>query len=515
MATRKPRYLAVLFGDQLDARYPEALGLDPRHDVILMMEVAEASRSPASGVARTAVFLTAMRRFAAQLRSEGWNVDYVVLGDPENTHGFGTELARAIERHRPEAVRRIEAGSFHVDHATRNACETADTPLETTQDPHFFCTAHEFASWASGRKALTMEYFYREMRKQHGILMDGSKPEGGAWNFDKENRKSFKGAPGAPPPPTFEPGDAGRSVIEDIRRHLPDLPGTIERWIWPVTRQQALDALEDFITHRLRFFGDYQDAMWTGEPTLYHSLLSVPLNLKLLDPREVVDAAARAHAKGLAPINAVEGFVRQILGWREFIRGVYFLEGPEYERRNALGHTGSLPEFYWTGQTDMRCMSESIRSVIELGYSHHIARLMVTGNFALLSGIDPAHVNDWYLGMFADGIEWVTAPNTVGMALHADGGIVGTKPYAASGKYIQRMSNYCAHCPHDVTRRSGEGACPFNVFYWDFLLRHEERFSANHRMRMVLKNLERIDAEERVQITVSARTLRQSFGIEN
>ncbi len=511
--SRPIRTLAIILGDQLDLAYPGAIGLDPDRDVIVMVEVAEASRSPASSIIRTATFLSAMRHHAALLREAGWRVEYVQLGDAENTQTFDGEFRRAIERLRPNTAVSIEPGSFAVSRALQSACGAAGIELETITDPHFLCSASEFAEWASGRKSLTMEYFYRSMRKRLGVLMDGADPAGGAWNFDKENRKTFKTAPSPPPVPEFPPDDITLGVLADIKQHLPDLPGRSGRWIWPVTRAQALESLHDFVDHRLAFFGDYQDAMWTGEMTLYHSIISVPLNLKLLDPRELVAAAVEAYESGRAPINAVEGFVRQIIGWREFIRGVYFFEGPDYEQRNGLGQHGSLPDFYWTGETDMRCMRESIEDVLDLGYAHHISRLMVTGNFAMIAGIHPGAVNDWYLGMYADGVEWVTTPNTIGMAMHADGGVVGTKPYAASGKYIQRMSNYCKHCPHDVKRRSGEGACPFNVFYWDFLLRNESRFRANTRMTMMLKNLDRITDEEKVEITVSARSLREQMGI--
>lgn len=513
MAKEQPRKLAVILGDQLDLTYPEALQLDPGRDVIVMVEVAEASRSPASSVIRTAAFLSAMRHHAASLRKAGWTVEYVRLGDDGNTQSFEGEFLRAIERLAPDTVVVIEPGSFAVDRAVRSACVEAGVDLETKPDPHFLCSTSDFAEWASGRKSLTMEYFYRMMRKRLDVLMDEGKPVGGAWNFDKENRRAFKAAPTPPPVPEFPPDEITRGVLDAIKQYLPDLPGRSGTWIWPVTRDQALESLHDFVDHRLAFFGDYQDAMWTGGVTLYHSVISVPLNLKLLNPREVVAAAVEAYQAGRAPINAVEGFVRQIIGWREFIRGVYFFEGAGYEQRNGLDHHGSLPDFYWTGETDMRCMHESIEGVLDLGYAHHISRLMVTGNFAMIAGIDPRLVNDWYLGMYADGVEWVTTPNTIGMAMHADGGVVGTKPYAASGKYIQRMSNYCKHCPHDVKRRSGEGACPFNVFYWDFLIRNESRFRPNARMKMVLKNLDRIADEERVEITVSARSLREQMGI--
>ncbi|MFG0259933.1 MAG: cryptochrome/photolyase family protein, partial [Phycisphaerales bacterium JB041] len=345
MSRSRVRQLAVILGDQLDLSYPEVLGLDPELDRLFMVEVAEASRSPASSIIRTATFLAAMRHHAARLRGSGWRLDYVRLDDEANTQSFEGEFIRAIKRLRPDSVVMVEPGSFAADRSVRSACAAAGVDLEITPDPHFLCSTSEFTDWARRRKSLTMEYFYRRMRKEHDILMDEGEPVGGVWNFDKENRKTFKSAPGPPPVPRFQPDETVRGTLDDIERCLPDLPGGVGTWIWPVTRDQAVESLEDFVEHRLAFFGDYQDAMWTGEATLYHSVISAPLNLKLLNPREVIAAAVGAYEAGRAPINAVEGFVRQIIGWREFIRGVYFFEGSGYERRNSLEQHGSLPEF--------------------------------------------------------------------------------------------------------------------------------------------------------------------------
>jgi deoxyribodipyrimidine photolyase-related protein len=509
----KPHVLGVVFGDQLDRDLPAALGLRKDDDALLMAEVRSESIDTPSHAQRTTLFLSAMRHHAAWLREEGWRVEYVALDDPENTHSLGGEIARACRRLSPDRLIAARPGDHRVHAEFRAAASSAGLASEIIEDPHFLTTPAQFDAWASGRKQLVMEYFYREQRKRLGVLMDGSKPVGGAWNLDKENRSAFKTAPRAPAPPSFKPDAITRAVIKDLGVHLPDLPGTTAGFKWPVTREQALEALDDFIEHRLARFGTYQDAMWLGQRTLYHALLSPALNLKLLNPREVVDRAVAAYDAGRAPLNAVEGFVRQIIGWREFIRGVYWHEGPGYAERNSLDHHGRLPDFYWTGETDMACMADAIGGVLETGYAHHISRLMVTGNFALIAGIDPRAVSDWYLGMYADGVDWVTLPNTLGMALHADGGVVGTKPYAASGKYIDRMSNACEHCRYRVDERTGEDACPFNMFYWDFLIRHEARFAANTRMKMMLKHVERMDKRERVRITVSATRLRERMGI--
>lgn len=506
--------MAFILGDQLDPAYPSHLGLEASRDVILMAEVAGASQHPPSHVQRTVLILSAMRHHAAALRAAGWTVDYTALTDPENTHTFRGEVERAIARHRPDRVVAIEPGSFAVAEEVRAAAGGAGVEVEFRPDPHFLCSTGDFALWAQGRKELVMEYFYREMRRRLGVLMEpGGTPAGGQWNYDKDNRKAFTRAPRPPAPPRFEPDAITGAVIGEVRAALPGLPGRVEGFNWPVTRAQAREALDDFVRRRLPRFGDHQDAMWTGQPTLYHSLIAAPLNLRLLDPREVVAAAVAEHEAGRVPLNAAEGFIRQVIGWREFIRGVYHLMGPGYAARNALGEHGRLPAFYWTGQTDMACMADSIGGVLDRAYAHHISRLMVTGNFALIAGVDPGEVNGWYLGMYADAFEWVTTPNTVGMAMHADGGVVGTKPYAASGKYIQRMSNFCENCRYDVSRRHGEGACPFNTFYWDFLIRHRETFRSNRRMAMILKNVDRMAEGERVDITSSAAALRAQMGI--
>ncbi|MFK7882867.1 MAG: cryptochrome/photolyase family protein [Phycisphaerales bacterium] len=511
MAT--PR-LAIILGDQLDIEYPDALRLDKTNDIILMVEIADASVKPHSHIQRTVLFLSAMRHHAQRLRDAGWNVDYVSLTEPKNTNSFDGELARAIKRHKPNSVTCVEPGSFDVLDQIESACDPASLELDIIEDPHFLCDHQTFGEWATGRKELVMEYFYREQRKRLGILLtEDGKPEGGDWNFDKENRKPFKKSPDAPPVIQFKPDSITKQVIKDVQQHLPDLPGKIKNFNWPINRDQALQALDDFVDHRIKFFGDHQDAMWTAQHTLYHSLLSSSLNLKLLNPREVYQAAVAAYESGNAPINAVEGFIRQIIGWREYIRGIYFHQGPGYDQRNALEHEGNLPEFYWTADTDMNCMAEALSNVVNNAYGHHIERLMITGNFALIAGIHPTRVHEWYLGMYTDAIDWVTAPNTVGMALHADGGVVATKPYAASSNYINKMSNYCKHCRYDRTKRSGEDACPFNTFYWDFLIRHEQRFNQNHRMRMMLKHVEKMSKTERVEITTSAASIRDRFGI--
>ena len=516
--------LRVVLGDQLTFDAVALRTLDHAHDTVLMMEVSEESTHVPSHKQRTVLFLSAMRHFAAELRGRGVRVRYVELDDPASTRSFDGEVRRAVRELRPARLVLTEPGEHRVRAAARRWADELGVPVDILPDEHFLTTPRQFASWAEGRRDLVMEFFYRKQRERLGILLDErGKPIGGEWNFDKDNRRSFPKTGPSPrprPPLRFEPDEVTRRVMKMVVRELPHLPGRLDQFRWPVTRAQALAALDDFVKHRLPLFGPYEDAMWTDEPFVYHSLLSPMLNLKLLSPRECLDAALRAWSEHDLPIASVEGFIRQIIGWREYIRGVYDFEGPDYASRNSLGQTGTLPDFYWTGRTDMNCLRHCINEVLDHGFGHHIQRLMVTGNFALIAGVHPRAVSDWYLGMYVDAVDWATLPNTLGMSQHADarpgevGGVVGTKPYASSGKYIQKMSNYCRDCRYSVEGRSGEDACPFNTFYWDFLFRHERTFKKNNRMALILKQVERMPQTERVRITVSARRLRERLGIE-
>jgi deoxyribodipyrimidine photolyase-related protein len=344
------------------------------------------------------------------------------------------------------------------------------------------------------------------MRQQTGVLVDRGKPVGGAWNYDADNRGSFgKAGPGLLPKPVrFKPDDITKTVIEEVHRRFPDNPGETDGFDWPVTRKDALIALEDFILNRLPEFGTYQDAMWTTEPWLYHSRLSAALNLKLLNPTEVIQAAEAAYQQGRAPLAATEGFIRQILGWREYVRAIYRHFMPAYAESNTLNATDPLPAFYWTGKTNMACMQDALRQTLQLGYAHHIQRLMVTGLYALMFGVRPQAIHQWYLAVYVDAVEWVELPNTIGMSQFADGGIMASKPYVATGKYIQRMSNYCAGCPYDPATATGPKACPFTTLYWDFLLRHRDTLRTNPRMTMQLKNLDRLNPARQQEIQEAA-----------
>jgi deoxyribodipyrimidine photolyase-related protein len=500
MAKPKPpiRKLLAVLGDQLNADAAVWREADPRVDVAWMAEVAEESTHVPSHQARTALFLSAMRHFRDERRAAGWTVDYRELDEPANAGSLAAELRQAIARWRPQCVEVVRPGEWRVQIALEQACRDEGRALRILEDDHFYASLDDFRRHAAGRKQLRQEFFYRELRQRHGVLMAGGKPIGGAWNFDRENRGSFgkQGPPAHPAPRGFAPDATTRGAIRAVAARFANHPGDLSLFDWPVTRHDALAALDDFIACRLPRFGEYQDAMWTGEPYLFHARLSAALNLKLLNPREAVDAAVEAYHGQRAPLPAVEGFVRQILGWREYVRGIYGVEMPAYAQRNALGADQPLPAFYWTGETDMRCLSDALGQTLRIGYAHHIQRLMVTGLFALLLGVEPLQVHAWYLSVYVDAVEWVELPNTLGMSQYADGGLMASKPYAATGSYIQRMSNYCGQCRFRPTAREGSDACPFTVLYWDFLARNRRLLEANPRMKLQVRNLDRLDAQE-------------------
>ena len=504
--------IALILGDQLDRRSPVLDCLRHDTDRVLMIESREESQRVWSHKARSALFIAAMRHHRAWLETQGYRVEYVTLDD-DRAESFASALDAVLHRRRPTWLRVVEPGEYDVGQAIDRACRRHGINLHVLDDPRFLCSTAEFADWREGRKTLVMEHFYRHMRRRHGILMADDGPIGGRWNFDQDNRRSFgREGPGMPPAlPGFVPDLLTRGALDAVQRHFPDNPGHTEGFDWPVTREQALAALDDFIDRRLPAFGPYQDAMWTGQPFLHHSALSAALNLGLLDPREVIDAATSTLAEQRATLQSVEGFVRQVLGWREYVRGVYWSEMPGYLDCNALQAQADLPAFYWSGDTDMQCLRSVIGQTLEFGYAHHIQRLMVTGLFALLYGVDPAQVHAWYLAVYVDAVEWVEAPNTLGMSQYADGGLLASKPYVASGRYIQRMSNYCKGCRYAPDVRTGDKACPFTTLYWDFLLRHEKRFADHPRAGMQWRSLGRLDAGQRHAVRDAANRLRRSI----
>jgi deoxyribodipyrimidine photolyase-related protein len=493
--------LRLVLGDQL-TREVAALRDHADGDVVLMVEAAGETTYVKHHKQKIVFVLSAMRHFAEQLRADGIVVDYIKLDDPGNTGSISGELQRAVARHAPSQVIVTSPGEWRVLSDFRAL--DLGVALEIRDDDRFFATPQRFAAWAEGRKAWRMEFFYREMRRETDLLMEGDQPAGGQWNFDSDNRKRLPKAQPLPPHFGFAPDAITQSVLALVGDRFADHFGDLVPFEWAVTRSDALRAFDAFLRDALPNFGAYQDAMATGEPFVFHAAISPYLNAGLLTPREICVAAEREYIAGRAPLNAVEGFIRQILGWREYVRGVYWLKMPDYAETNALGAARPLPWLYWSGDTEMHCMAEAIGQTRRHAYSHHIQRLMVTGNFALLAGIAPKAIAEWYLVVYADAYEWVELPNVQGMSQFADGGLLASKPYASSGAYIDRMSNFCASCFYDVKLKSGPKACPFNYLYWAFLIRNAGTLRNNNRLAMPYRTLAGWDDGRKAAITAEA-----------
>ncbi|WP_308915723.1 cryptochrome/photolyase family protein [Jannaschia sp. LMIT008] len=487
--------LILVLGDQLSDDLSALREGSKDTDTVVMAEVRAETDYVAHHPRKIAFLFAAMRKHADHLRREGWTVRYTTLDDPENTHSIPGELLRAAHATGATEAIGTEPGEFRLI----SALEDGPLPVHLFPDDRFLCDHTTFEAWAGGRKELRMEWFYRDMRRRTGLMMDADgRPAGDKWNYDHDNRKPAPDdVSDADGPLKFEPDETTQAVLDLVRTTFGNRYGSLDGFWFATDRPGALKALDHFVARSLPKFGDFQDAMVTGAPFLYHAILSVYLNAGLLGWREVCEAAERAWKDGNVPINAAEGFIRQIIGWREYIRGVYFLEGPDYPQRNELGHSRDLPDFYWTAETDMHCVAECVTATMEEAYAHHIQRLMVTGNFGLLAGLDPQQVSEWYLIVYADAYEWVESPNVIGMSQFADGGVVGSKPYVSGGNYINRMSDYCKHCSYSVTKKTGDGACPFNLLYWHFLDRHRDRFQSNPRMAQMYRTWDRMDEDRR------------------
>ena len=500
--------LILILGDQLSHRLSALEGADKDNDLVVMAEVHSEASYTNHHKKKLVFIFSAMRHFARELEEDGWRVHYQRYHPDNPAQSIEQVIAELVRKYQPERVITTECGEWRLHEQISRWHKTLGIPVEIRPDTRFVCNIDEFARWAEGRKQLRMEFFYREMRKKTGLLMTSEgQPEGGQWNFDTDNRKKWAGKPPAPAPFREEPDAITTEVIELVNEYFSEHFGTTENFHYAVTAEQAQGALAHFIDFALPCFGDYQDAISDNEDWLFHSILSPYLNTGLLDPMEVCEEAVRAWHAGRAPLNAVEGFVRQIIGWREFVRGIYWLLMPGYARENRLGNSRELPWFYWTGDTKMRCMHKAIDATARNAYAHHIQRLMVTGNFALLAGVKPEAICDWYLAVYIDAFDWVELPNTLGMVMHADGGYLGSKPYAASGKYIQRMSDHCQNCHYRVQDATGERACPFNSLYWHFIDRHREDFANNPRMTMMYRNWDKQAPERRQAILARAEEL--------
>ena len=503
MSSKKLRFI---LGDQLSHKISSLRDADPAHDIILMCEVWDEATYVKHHKKKIAFLFSAMRHFAAELEEKGFTVRYIQLDDPENSHSFTGELKRAVDALQPEKIITTYPGEHRVLKAMEQWSNQVEKPVEIREDDRFLCTRAAFKQWAKDRKNLRMEFFYREMRKEFDLLMDGDQPEGGEWNYDSDNRKSLPKDLDLPTPYQPRPDKITKQVIELVAERFGEHFGDLEPFHFAVTRREALNAFNDFVENRLSLYGDYQDAMKEGEPFLFHSLISAYVNAGLLSPLELVQKVEAAYRDGNVPLNAAEGFIRQIIGWREFIRGIYWLKMPDYAGGNYLNAERKLPEFFWAPEkTDMNCLKQCVTETKENAYAHHIQRLMVLGNFCLLTGIHPDEVNEWYLIVYADAYEWVELPNVSGMILFADGGYLASKPYAAGGAYINRMSDYCKNCKYNVKEKTGETACPFNYLYWNFLDENENILRGNPRLGLVYKNLDKMTQSAKDDMRTSAK----------
>ncbi len=495
--------IRLVLGDQLNKSVSSLrdLGID---DIVLMAEVRAEATYVKHHKKKIAFLFAAMRHFAQSLMDEGYTVKYTKYDASHNSGSLLGEVQRIMKTHPVDQVIVTSPGEYRLLSELQSWSAQLGIPVEILNDDRFLASEHEFAQWADGRKQLRMEYFYREMRKRYSILMEPDGPAGGQWNFDSENRKPPVTGLNIPKPFTLEPDAITQDVMQLVDTNFADHFGDLEPFYYAVTRHDALEALDLFIENRLESFGDYQDAMIQNEPWMYHSIIALYLNCGLLLPLECIQKAEAAFRKGIAPLNAVEGFIRQILGWREYVRGLYWLKMPSYKQANFLEADRALPAFYWNAKTRMNCLRQAVLETKENAYSHHIQRLMVLGNFALLAGLDPKQVNDWFLTVYADAYEWVELPNVSGMALFADGGVMASKPYAASGAYINKMSNYCGNCHYKVSTKNGPTACPFNYLYWDFIERNSPKLSGNPRMGFVFNTLNRMNSGKRQAIKEDA-----------
>ncbi|MBU3004530.1 cryptochrome/photolyase family protein [Paraglaciecola arctica] len=492
--------LRLILADQLSHSLASLQDYDLENDWVLMAEVRTEASYVKHHKKKIAFLFSAMRHFAKELTDHGHKLVYRQYDDKHNQGSLKAEVELLCKKQSIDRIVLTHPGEYRVLADMKTWQDNLGIEVEIREDDRFLASLSEFADWAKDRKQLRMEFFYREMRKAWHFLMDGDKPVGDKWNYDSANRKALPKDMSPPKPTMFEPDSITQDVIKLVSTEFADHFGELDKFHFAVTREQALVVLQEFIEQRLINFGDYQDAMVEGEPWMYHSHISFYLNCGLLTPKEVIEQAEYAYRKGDAPLNATEGFIRQVLGWREYVRGLYWLKMPGYKDENFLEAKGSLPKFFWDTHTQMNCLHQCIKETSENAYAHHIQRLMIIGNFALLAGLHPDEVNEWYLIVYADAYEWVEMPNVTGMILFADGGLLASKPYAASGSYINKMSNYCQNCHYSVKEKNGAQACPFNYLYWDFLDRNKEKLGNNPRLGMPYRTLNNMSDEKRQTI---------------
>ncbi len=494
-----------ILGDQLSVDNAALREADKRTAVVLMIESKARSQRVRYHKKKLVLIFSAMRHFARDLQARGWRVDYHHLPD---TPDFLDGLQRHVARHSPDEILIEAPNDWPMTEVVSGLQKTLPIRMRPTR--HFISSREDFRRWAGRSRRLLMELHYRRLRKETGYLMRDGEPEGGQWNYDAENRRTHRDwqrldRPRPTRRPSAPPDGLTREVMAMVDEHFPDNPGDTAGFWLPVDRPGALEWLDAFVRERLPHFGAFEDLMVQGEPTHYHSVLSPLLNLGLLSPRECVEAAIDAYRRGAAPLNSVEGFVRQIIGWREFINGVYWLKMPEYKKSNHLGAERPLPSWFYTGETEMNCLHQALRQVIDLGYNHHIQRLMVLGNFFLIAGTKPQEAERWFLEMYVDAYDWVMAANVLGMILYADGGYMATKPYAAAASYINKMSDYCRHCRFQPTVRHGPDACPYNFLFWDFFDRNADALRDNARVNVLIRSWESRPEAEKAAVRQDAR----------
>jgi deoxyribodipyrimidine photolyase-related protein len=500
--------LRLILGDQLNVSHSWLDQVDDDH-IYLMAEMRQETDYVKHHIQKVVGFFQSMRNFSNTLQDEGHHVEYFKIGDQNNPQNLPDLIARVISEHKIEKFEYQLPDEYRLDQQLHEICKSTSIPSEAFDTEHFYTNRDELENHFEGKKQLLMESFYRMMRKKHDILMDNDQPEGGKWNFDQSNRKKWDGSPSIPQELSFDTDVT--ELLEEIKSSKINTFGNIDskNFPWPTSPQECKELLDFFCSKLLVYFGDYQDALHTQEKFLFHSRLSFAMNSKMLSPKEVIDTVVDHYYENRddIDISQVEGFIRQILGWREYMRGVYWKEMPDYAKLNKLENHNPLPDFFWTGKTKMNCLHQAISQSLDDAYAHHIQRLMIIGNYALLTQVDPAEVDAWYLGVYIDAIEWVEITNTRGMSQFADGGLVATKPYVSSANYINKMGNYCKECSYSHTVRSGENSCPFNSLYWNFLEEKKAHFNNNQRMSMMMSLLEKKSKEELNEIQERAHKI--------
>jgi len=483
---KSSKTLRLILGDQLNSKHSWFHKVDDSVDYVFM-EVKTETDYVSHHIQKVIGFFAAMQEFSKELQAKGHHVIYFYLNDTNNKQSFEGNLKALLTEGNHTKFEFQEPDEYRVDEHLKHFCATLSIPFNCVSSEHFLSERHFLSQFFEGKKTYLMESFYRQMRKKHSILMDGSNPVGGKWNFDADNRKKIPANHVVSLPLIFS-NDTSEIEIEIQKANVKTI-GNVnsKQFLWPKNRSQSLELLDFFVEHCLPFFGTFQDAMQQNQWSIYHSRLSFSMNTKMISPREVIDAAIEAWKKNQSEIslNQLEGFVRQILGWREYMRGIYWAKMPEYSKLNFFENTASIPDWFWTGKTKMNCLSQAINQSLDFAYAHHIQRLMITGNFALLAGVHPDEIDRWYLGIYIDALEWVEITNTRGMSQFADGGIVGTKPYVSSATYIDKMSNYCGNCHYKKELKTGEKSCPFNSLYWNFYDRNEAKLANNPRIGMM------------------------------